>query len=500
MLSKFPRQSRNGLRLSHCIAAILVAVEPAAAATSARTDTSTPLGAFAQRQAAGRTVPVPKNGSATVTAGLTIPVTSCADDDGFDTLRHAALIANSGDTVDLSGLICSKITLQSGAIAVSAADLTIVGPGRQKLAIDAAKADRVFKHDGLGTLTLNDVTVSNGKVAADAAYGGCIYSKGSVSLNRSTVTGCEAAGQTKAVGGAIVAFAKVTAKGSELSSNKATASVGADATLAAAGGAVFAVEKLQLYNSALSGNVAQAALGKAYGGGSFSSALSAKYSTLSGNQSTGAGDAVGKNYGVAGAAISSGNTQIIASTIDHNTADAAGALLFLSGYGTVSIAQSTISSNTGTLGIGAMGCNADVSIYNSTIAFNVSGSLAPFGIQFNYGMAMQSTIIADNPPLDIVGEAITGGHNLIKNAYAGMILPMDTITLDPQLGPLAFNGGTTRTHAVGANSPAVNNGANPSNYPKDQRGPAFRRAVGVPDIGAFEYDADHIFGNGLDLK
>ena len=142
----------------------------------------------------------------------------------------------------------------------------------------------------------------------------------------------------------------------------------------------------------------------------------------------------------------------------------------------------------------------DVSVFNSAIAFNVTGPLVPVGVQFNYGMLMQSTIVADNAPLDVAGDTITGSHNLIKNAYAGTNLPMDTITLDPKLGPLAFNGGTTRTHALGANGPALNNGANPASYPKDQRGPAFRRVVGMPDIGAFEYDADHIIGDGVDLK
>jgi len=499
MISK-PLQQRlqRSLRLSSCVAAILAAANPASA--TALADAATPLDALARRISNGRFAAVPGAAVAAFTAGAVVPVTSCADDAGFDTLRHAVLVANPGDTVDLSALTCSKITLQNGAIDVAAADLTIAGPGRGKLTIDGAKAGRVFKHGGLGTLTLNDVTVSNGKVAADAAYGGCIYSKGSVSLNRAAVNGCEAAGQTKAIGGAIVAFAQVTARNSELSSNKAIAAVGADATLSAAGGGVFAVEKLQLYGSVMSGNLSAATLGKAYGGGSFSSALSVKYSTISGNEAAAAGDAPGNNYSLGGAAISSGDAQIFSSTIDHNTADAAGAFVFLSGYGTVSISQSTISSNTGKLGVGAMSCNADVSIFNSTIAFNVSGSLVPVGIQASYGMAMQSTIVADNPPLDIAVETITGSHNLIKNAYAATVLPMDTITLDPQLGPLALHGGATQTHAIGANSPALNSGANPANYPKDQRGPRYRRAVGVPDIGAFEYDADHIFGDGVDLK
>jgi len=120
--------------LAACIAALLAAspgVPAFAAAGQANPVDAAPglaqvareLLSGAHRRGVTRAAP------AAMTAGITIPVSSCADDDGFDTLRHAVLIANPGDTVDLSALACSKITLQAGAIAVGAADLTIVGPG-----------------------------------------------------------------------------------------------------------------------------------------------------------------------------------------------------------------------------------------------------------------------------------------------------------------------------------------------------------------------------------
>src|SRR5512144_1987242 len=86
-------------------------------------------------------------------------VTSCGDDPAdFTTLRHAVLTANPGDTVELSGLQCSKITLTNGAIAVTVDDLKIHGPGAAALAIDGNGAARVFKHTGIGTLILSDLT------------------------------------------------------------------------------------------------------------------------------------------------------------------------------------------------------------------------------------------------------------------------------------------------------------------------------------------------------
>jgi len=66
-------------------------------------------------------------------------------------------------------------------------------------------------------------------------------------------------------------------------------------------------------------------------------------------------------------------------------------------------------------------------------------------------------------------------------------------------GPLAFNGGRTRTHAFGAGSPGLDAGSNSLGYAFDQRGPAYLRSIGSnPDIGAFESDTDHIFGDGID--
>src|SRR5689334_21127068 len=57
------------------------------------------------------------------------PVTSCLDDGGFDTLRHAVqTAANPSDTIDLSKLTCSKITLINGALSVGTQNLTITGP------------------------------------------------------------------------------------------------------------------------------------------------------------------------------------------------------------------------------------------------------------------------------------------------------------------------------------------------------------------------------------
>ena len=78
------------------------------------------------------------------------------------------------------------------------------------------------------------------------------------------------------------------------------------------------------------------------------------------------------------------------------------------------------------------------------------------------------------------------------------------MTTDPKLGPLQFNGGPTRTHALLPGSPAIGfgnaNGLLPG-MSNDQRGHGYPRTTGpmqTVDIGAFQFDT--IFVGGFDLQ
>jgi hypothetical protein len=73
---------------------------------------------------------------------------------------------------------------------------------------------------------------------------------------------------------------------------------------------------------------------------------------------------------------------------------------------------------------------------------------------------------------------------------------MGTLSVDPMFLPLAFNGGTTRTHALEAGSPAINTGSNVLSLSFDQRDTAYARVIGaLPDMGAVEFDPDRIFAD-----
>ena len=80
------------------------------------------------------------------------------------------------------------------------------------------------------------------------------------------------------------------------------------------------------------------------------------------------------------------------------------------------------------------------------------------------------------------GDFTSQGHNLIGDGggSTGFGVNFDIVgtsanPIDPKLGPLALNGGKTKTHALLAGSPAIDRGDNANLPPTDQRGAGFPR-------------------------
>jgi hypothetical protein len=281
---------------------------------------------------------------------VTLEVTSCADDAGVGTLRHAVRIAKSGDVVDLGALACNTITLEAGAISIAVDDLVIRGPGRNRLTIDGHGIDRVFEKPTKGMLVIEDLTITHGRFEAAKAYGGCIYTQGSVTLARSAVNLCAAVGSEKAVGGAIVAMGDLAMETSELSGNAIAVTVGTAQNLVGAGGAVVVAGELQMHESTLSGNTALAASGAVYGGGALASTFTAERSTLAGNQAVSASDPA--NRSVAGGIASAATVHLLDTTIGGGVGSAGSGLL-VGGSGFGPLVRSTIASEAARLASGA---------------------------------------------------------------------------------------------------------------------------------------------------
>ena len=415
--------------------------------------------------------------------GTTHVVTNC-NDAGAGSLRAAVVAAASGDTIDLSSLACSSITLTTGTIATGVDDLAVVGPGRDLLTISGGGTGQVFVHVGAGQLYLRGFTLTDGAKYSDddePARGGCLYSQGSVFMVDA---------------GAKYCIAQANGSGH------------------VRGGAVYARAGAILFQSTISGSTAHSAGGVSSGGGLYSpGSVLAKYSIFRNNA---ASTDSGSGYG--GAAFLGGDVTIVRSAVHANSAGHVGGLLLTGTNASQNLVidGSTIADNYGSasfLGAGVyLGSNAV--IRNSTISGNTEANANDgkygAGLSAKYGSTIElvSTIVAGNTIFDgdthlpsDIGAAlgadpavVTGSHNLA--GFSASILPGDTrFTLDPLLGPLGSNGGPTPTMPPLTGSLAFNAGIGGGDY--DQRGPGYPRNIGAGvDIGAFESDA--LFIDGFD--
>ena len=409
----------------------------------------------------------------------TVPVTRCDDANNPGDLRSAIAQANDGDTVDLSQLTCSQISVQQGAFTIEH-DVTISGPGMDALTVLYGN----FRQYGNFGLALENISIEFGRwYGKPVAYGGCIYTQGQLNLNHVRVNFCTAYTATgTAEGGGIFAKGGVEMKYSVVESNAARAYL-PNATKVAYGGIV--------------------ALG--------SSTISA--STITGNSADAPG--VPGQYvndppiyyaGNFGGALFTGTTQISRSTISNNSSSLSGTGMLVSGAPTDSliITQSTITGNQVTAGSDRIYVRLGYTqIYNSTIANN-DGGLELHGPR---GVTVISSILTNNGnDLSLIGSsvAIQGQTDLIQ--FSSASLPPNTVTGKcAWLGKLRDNGGPTPTVALQSVSPGIDAGSNPKNFSNDQRGSPLvpgspvRVSGSEADIGAYEIQqTDVIFAADLD--
>jgi hypothetical protein len=281
----------------------------------------------------------------------------------------------------------------------------------------------------------------------------------------------------------------VTMKGGDPGANPHTEPAG--------GGLQITSDKATLRNVVVKGNAAQ------FGGGikPRGAALTIRNSTISGNN---AGEGGGMDLRAQGIQV---NVTVRSSTISGNTANNGGGVM-ADGTGSPAVSapilvasNSTIAGNTASASAGGIagGQNAIVALNHTTVAYNTAdsdntGGGAGGGIhqQNNASFQLNDSVLAVNS----VGSSGTGpachgefqdggslvdatGANLNCN-FVGLFQP-DTTTV-PGVGPLAANGGPTKTIALLAGSPAIGIALNCSGV--DQRG-KLRPEEGC-DAGSFE--------------
>jgi hypothetical protein len=362
------------------------------------------------------------------------------------TLRAAIGNAQNTDTVEVPAGDY-QLNPGNGPLNVMRS-FTIAGAGAGKVTIDGKDATKVFYIQSDTVVTLQGVTVTRGNVGtspSSGSEGGDIENNGTLTVRNSRI-------------------------------KNGTAFVGGDLYTTTSGGGVGV---LNIVNSTVTGGT-----GAQSGGGvdyDLNTGGTIEGTTISNNQIINS-----DNSGGGGLYDRSNGLTIVNSTITGNTVNN-------SGFGggiyddddfSLSIYDTTIAGNS----------NKNASNFYSLLP----SPLRPPGL-ISTVPGFENTIIAD--PLGggvNCSDGGTGifpvslGHNLESDPGGSCQFTStgDQVGVDPQLRPLANNGGPTRTMALRTGSPAINGGATVKGLSTDQRGaPRPQPKNGAPDIGAYEYGA-----------
>lgn len=382
-----------------------------------------------------------------------------------------------------------------------------------------------------GDLSMQSSTISNSHAEAhEYSFGGGAYVGGVAFILDSTISTSSSSAQIDAAyGGGIFAGDVVFMGGSQVLDNGVSSADG----IAYGGGIESRVGVFVLAKSTISGNAAHSDAAWSYGGGINISGIDGGVilanSAITGNSVTancdycyisGGGVRVTGQINVYDSAIT--DNHVISSSASSGKASGGGLFTWPGNSdGTQILVNSTVSGNSAIGGQGGYGkggglyaYDSPVGLYNSTVTSNhasTSGGGAVVGTGGTYDSRFESSIVAGNEApinadvasfLDSV-ITIDGSHNMIRSWSPRITLPFDTSNADPQLLPLADNGGFTKTHAIAECSPAIDAGLNGDSLDWDQRGEPYTRESGAgTDIGAFEYQFyfpdGYIFRDGFE--
>ncbi|MEO1090250.1 MAG: DUF4114 domain-containing protein [Pseudomonadota bacterium] len=437
------------------------------------------------------------------------------DNDDELSLREAIAAANAaagpstiGFAPDLDG---ATLVLTQGELVITD-DVTITGPGADRLAIDGGGNSRVFAVDDGDETTqrhvvLEDLTITGGRVINDYPWpldqvgGGGILNREALEVHRSIIRdnfirsypASDGAGIFNDGGSVILSH-------SSLLKNDARHDgyyyAGRGGGIASHGGYV------NIYYSTISGNYSSGDTGGSKGGGIYirNGELNITSSTIAENSAVGGFNPFVTWSNIFGGGIFSynSNLSVINSTIAANEAESPsfggyqsqfgpqGGGIFVFG-GTNTITNTTIVDNMGG-GVLSAGTTTVTTVASSLIANNA-------GEEDDYDV--WDTTWSGGSPFRRGTTFVSGGDNLISNGDAdafvdgsnGDIVGTAAAPVDPGLAAagLEDNGGPTRTIALLPTSPAVDAGSNPLALAVDQRGKGFERTVGdLVDVGAFE--------------
>lgn len=392
----------------------------------------------------------------------------CSDAAGNCTLRAAIQQANnlaSNDTISFLPSVSATILTNGQLVITNSGSLTINGnSGKTTVSRQYVNSNtpryRIFSINTNAIVLFSNLTISGGDWSGDLTGGHGLVNNGDLTLINCLVT-----------------------------NNNTTLN---------SGGTIINTGILTLTSTVVRGNSSLNSSGIVN-----SNALTLSRSTISNNNSTQANAATG--------ILNSGKTDIIDSTIaDTNdltsTSNAVTTISNLSGA-TMTIKNSTISGNKTPNAIRNTG---ELNAINSTFSGNVGTGIIN---ESDLNLANCTFALNGTAPINSTGTTrlintiiggSDGGAGYITGNYTS--LGNNLIGVNPQLNPLANNGGSTRTHSLIIGSPAIDGGNNcalnatcSANIPAgailtDQRGTGYSRGIdgdrngtATIDIGAFEF-------------
>ena len=378
-------------------------------------------------------------------------------------LREAIATAESGDTITFDeSLSGGTIALVDGELAIDKS-LTINGLGAENIIIDANGINRVFNIDDGNEDTQIDVAL-NGLAITGSSRGEFDFDGTSTLLNS---------------GGGILNSENLEVNNTDIYNNEVFYS----------GAGISSSGTLTVNNSAIYSNVVRNdanSISAAGGGISSSGTLTVNNSAIYSN-SVSVGDAGATGGGIANA----GTATINQSTINDNGVGGRGnnGGGIENREGDLTITNSTISGNGSNLAGGIFNNAGEVTVTSTIIANVISGD--DFTSGGNNFISGEAEVGSRGGPIIIGAEGFINGEN-------GDIVGTLENPIDPLLGELQDNGGSTPTQALLEGSPAIDAGSNPNDLATDQRGVGFDRTVGDgTDIGAFELQTTDL-GDGSD--
>ncbi len=414
---------------------------------------------------------------------------------------------NTGDVFGTDDTIEFEPALNGRTITLAGEELVIGGDSitvnttlqGSNVTINPDGKSRGFRVARENTLTINHLTVSNGS----QGRGGAVYLEAGAGLiaNNATFTNSEASSD----GGAIAVFnfaegeprATVTLNSSTITGNRADAGAG-----------VFILGgNANISDSKISNNT----VSSSSGGGGLDLMLGQfvlnRVTIDSNRQLT---DNVTSGGGLRFSS-SDASLEIINSTISNNVVNnnGGGLLLYLARGDSATIINSTISSNVAgrqndnnpnsSVGSGA-GINLSgqgTLVLQNTTVFNNSLALSSNGSTSARAAGVHVTDSSMQLVNSVIGGSI-GGFDCNERAGATVTADQFNIIQDgscatsaqagnPQLMPLANNGGSTKTHLPRDVSAVINGGDNLNCQSRDQRGEIRARSnTDRCDIGAVE--------------